>query len=297
MSFIEEKFPLPPILANDSIKATKIPSSLKEIVEIEDLIWSIDNSNYEKNTSELLDKLSKNDTLVTFSIKCLDYASNRRQQNIKGYAEAYFQVAKQFKLVPNVENEYLQVILNSKGLVMKQFAECDQTCEDIYNIYDPINICYSIVWDKIDVFKQQTQEQDFDFNADYDYIPLIDIAAKYGSIECFKYMLLRGVEPTEDTEAYAVEGGNLEIIKILRENYQKKFHYMLATAVQFHNEELEEWLLKNAENEKIAIAQCLYNFNVRASLFCIENGFEINQEYEFNEGILHVFTRQFIIYI
>ena len=53
-------------------------------------------------------------------------------------------------------------------------------------------------------------------------INLIDYAATYGSIKCFKYLMLNHLEMTNYTFYCAVLGGNTEIIHIC---YQKKYNF------------------------------------------------------------------------
>lgn len=61
------------------------------------------------------------------------------------------------------------------------------------------------------------------FNIFEDYIEngstnYINYAAAYGSIKCFKYLLLNHIEIDEYTFNYAIYGGNIEIIKIVDQN-------------------------------------------------------------------------------
>ena len=42
----------------------------------------------------------------------------------------------------------------------------------------------------------------------------IEVAAMFGSIKCFKYLLMNGDEINEDTCKFCVAGGNLEIIHL-----------------------------------------------------------------------------------
>lgn len=52
-------------------------------------------------------------------------------------------------------------------------------------------------------------------------INYIDYSAAYGSLKCFKYLLLNHAQINESTFDYAVFGGNIEIIKIVNQNVKK----------------------------------------------------------------------------
>ena len=50
------------------------------------------------------------------------------------------------------------------------------------------------------------------------FIFLIDFCCLFGSLNCFKYLLLNQCEITEKTLQFSIAGGNQEIINILKEN-------------------------------------------------------------------------------
>ena len=54
-----------------------------------------------------------------------------------------------------------------------------------------------------------------DFNKN---ISFIDYAAACGSIKCFKYLFLNDTPFNYITLAYSIQGGNIEIVRILYQN-------------------------------------------------------------------------------
>ena len=50
------------------------------------------------------------------------------------------------------------------------------------------------------------------------YVNLVDIAAYYGSVECFKYLVLNNAPFSEDVCQFSICGGNYEIIHYLENN-------------------------------------------------------------------------------
>ena len=63
-------------------------------------------------------------------------------------------------------------------------------------------------------------------------ISLIDFCCFFGSLKCFKYLLLNKCEITEFTLKYSIAGGNQEIINILKENGHS-FEECLETSVKY----------------------------------------------------------------
>ena len=76
------------------------------------------------------------------------------------------------------------------------------------------------------------------------YISLIDFCCFFGSLNCFKYLLLNQCNITEKTHKYSIAGGNQEIINILKET-NNKFEDCLLTSVKYHRYELTYWLNEN----------------------------------------------------
>jgi hypothetical protein len=69
----------------------------------------------------------------------------------------------------------------------------------------------------------------------------IEIAALFGSVKCFKYLMMNGDELNDDTCRFAIAGGNTEIIHLC-EQKRLQFRDCLYVAVCYHRYELFEWL-------------------------------------------------------
>ena len=75
-------------------------------------------------------------------------------------------------------------------------------------------------------------------------ISLIDFCCFFGSLKCFKYLLLNQCKITKATLKYSIAGGNQEIIAILQQNGHS-FEECLETSVKYHRYELTNWLNEN----------------------------------------------------
>ena len=75
-------------------------------------------------------------------------------------------------------------------------------------------------------------------------IPLISVAAHYGAVKCFKYLVLNDVQLPENIVQDAVAGGNTEIIHYL-ENKQLSFENEYITAIEYQHNEIADWILSH----------------------------------------------------
>lgn len=74
-------------------------------------------------------------------------------------------------------------------------------------------------------------------------IRTIEMAALYGSVKCFKYLLLNGAK-TDNCGPYAIDGGSIEIIRLVEQ--RKPFEMAsLFQAVELHRYETFIWLFES----------------------------------------------------
>ena len=152
------------------------------------------------------------------------------------------------------------------------------------SIYEPNTLEYYIKEDDIDSFQDYLSEKMYS-NLNYPIrletdqpphfvawdtrISLLNLAAFYGSVKIFKYLLLNNCETSDDTFSYAVAGGSMEIIRICDQK-SFKFKNCLKASVQFHRRDIAEWILLNFDFEEVSLWDCINYHNYEAFLFfCI----------------------------
>ena len=74
-------------------------------------------------------------------------------------------------------------------------------------------------------------------------IPPLTYAAMYGSVKCFKYLIMNQVPLMDDISHFAIYGGNYDIIHICEQN-GIAFDSCLITSIVSHRIELTLWLMK-----------------------------------------------------
>lgn len=149
-----------------------------------------------------------------------------------------------------------------------------------------------IISNQIDITKATVSYNIFDdLNKEVNFI---NYAALYGSIRCFKYLLLNDVKIVESSFYFAVKGGNTEIIKIIdqkltEENYQKNtdirddLNIILPTIVM-HRNDLFDWIFEKLfvskgklgkEMNNLAEASA-FNGNLHALIELVDKGIDIS---------------------
>ena len=114
--------------------------------------------------------------------------------------------------------------------------------------------------------KQNPQGFYFDL-FEYSSISLIDFCCFFGSLNCFKYLLLNKCEITKETLKCSIAGGNQEIINILKEKGHKEFEECLETSVQYHRYELTTWLNEYLKCKPFPLPKCIKYYNIDAFLY------------------------------
>lgn len=147
---------------------------------------------------------------------------------------------------------------------------------------EPTTLLNIIQKDDIEALMKFSGFPDFDFNQFMPYqekhvclrhgVTLIQCAAFYAALSCFKYLLNNGSDLNKKSHAnentvdyFAVIGGNFEIIKILE---SKNFNCSLKAlyiSISFHRYELFDWLFerykaKNMITEQLYVACIGFNF-------------------------------------
>ena len=120
----------------------------------------------------------------------------------------------------------------------------------------------------------------------YSSILLIDVCCFFGSLKCFKYLLLNKCEITEFTLKSSIAGGNQEIINILKER-QYSFEECLETSVKYHRYELINWLNENYKCKQFPLTRCIEYYNIDAFLYFLEHGYSLDETDEYGRTCLH----------
>lgn len=135
---------------------------------------------------------------------------------------------------------------------------------------------------KIDLFSYKIKQSFFENQCIFYNVDLINYAAGFGSLQIFKYLLMKKVKINKSIHKYAIIGGNYEIIHILEENNIEFNSDSITTAIQYNQNEILNYLHSTIglNFEKIHLLICFEFFNYFAlNLIFSENPefFDLNE--------------------
>ncbi|EAX87272.1 hypothetical protein TVAG_058900 [Trichomonas vaginalis G3] len=148
--------------------------------------------------------------------------------------------------------------------------------EEILNLYSTESPLYYIAWDQVNDLKSKFPN--LDINKMINNITPLNCAIKYGSELCFNYLKNLGADYTDNSEEYAVQGGNNNIFMEMIED-GKSFDNMINTALKYRNYEIAEFLKSNFGQFFDSIAESMHFGNYHVASHFLSNGGNINKIY------------------
>ena len=178
--------------------------------------------------------------------------------------------------------------------IMKSTDQKQWISAHLYNAHLGINtnpMIYSLRFDKIDDFVKFTKTSQFKndakvMNCMYERCTfvnekpkMIEYAAFFGSIECFKYFILNCEDKSPGLLRFAVCSGNSEIIKTCCDLKSSTFLGTLGLSIEYHHQVISEWLIeaKNQTcNDQISIQNCFRFCNFEMFIYMMKEGVNAN---------------------
>ena len=93
--------------------------------------------------------------------------------------------------------------------------------------------------DNLERLRREISEQIYH---ECDFSKLLDEAAYFGSIDCFKFLLLNGAQPSHKTMVFACRSGREEIVQLLIERKGYFDEKCLINAILSHNNKIVRWI-------------------------------------------------------
>ena len=118
----------------------------------------------------------------------------------------------------------------------------------------------------------------------YSYVTPLQLCGFYGSVNCFKFLMLNE-SPIGNITKFVVAGGNVELIKICQ-NMEPKFDEFLSYAIQYRRYEVVEWIICNYTinfSDLINALVCCCSFDNIVTLVYILQNTDINNINEVNQ--------------
>ncbi|EAY06302.1 PH domain containing protein [Trichomonas vaginalis G3] len=242
------------------------PSIYENYVTLSEVIW-----NAKKEDIPTIIKLIKNATTKNvLSMKqilgMLDYISQRRLKNLEVMAELAHEYIHSQR-VPDIlsyfkECEHLVAILIKRCALTGKMPEkfVGKSEKDILDIYQPGSLFHCLLHDNVDNLKKIINDSAFNIEKLYDGKSILALAARFGSENCFRYILSKNIPINVEVFEDAYFGGNIQIVEMLKSANFVPLR-CIDLAVQNHQSELVTYLMRGKDQEYTwEAALSSYNF-------------------------------------
>ena len=278
----------------------------KETIKMHSLIFSINEENIEERKKQIFSYLETRPTYVNLIINTVSYSIHIRPIQKNSIIKMMLYL---FEKYP----EETRITISSKfsrklGFFYHYFLFTDRLKADDFGIenlrlinlpnndeqlslllhyYKKDSLPYFIKEDDISALQNLVlTSANFDFNTkiqtDFffhpsfpDIISIIDFAALYGDVKCFKYLILNDAKITDLTNSAAIAGGNSEIIYALEQKDISFGTFCLRVSVEYSRNDLFDWLLLHyvEEIQGITLSFCVCCLNPEVFVFLYLNGY------------------------
>ena len=166
----------------------------------------------------------------------------------------------------------------------------------LLHTYPAKSVLYAIKMDNYDLLQELCSDPSFTFSqrvhfsqfdipisdtntfvslTTQDEVSLLGFAAYYGSSKCFKFLFSNHAPLLTRLECnFAVMGGDFEIVRIFEQQGSIFEGNSLKYAVEFHHNEIANWLFTNYKPNMFPISTAIWAHNTKAALFlCQHLGF------------------------
>ncbi|EAX87823.1 hypothetical protein TVAG_482480 [Trichomonas vaginalis G3] len=215
------------------------------------IIWSVADNNIEEIVSQMSEfienKIIEIETVFYyFGFKCA--ANPLLIRSIFTVLKSIYQKFKVNQIHSTIYSEDLHELLQKyKMMECKHDISCDE--EKIYDVYDKNSVNYFLLHDDVENLIKFVEENGMDVVVSIEefiqllvFSNILDIAAFYGSENCFKFLLNSGMKPGRETFYAAICGGNFTIISIVDQIQNKADGYCADLSVLFHHNDVYEFL-------------------------------------------------------
>ena len=241
-------------------------------MELEDLIYSINSSNFQK-ILDIINNFYKKYKENVFSL--IVHVAAVRRFAYKQLADLWVSIGKTKQIFSNTY--FLEYLVKRNILKKKQLEykiRTKYTTEEFENGCVPSNsVQYYISYDLLDDFLYYLVDDSFvnkKFKMDNASLTPFSISAMTASLNCFRFLYLNYYEEIPElTVECAFIGGNEEIINLI--SYKTNdFAPYIFTSLRYHHDYITQWLIDNYRLEHIDLHFCISNYNMRAICYYAE---------------------------
>ena len=272
------------------MKISELNDSQRDEIDFIESIVNINDKNKEKTKEKVIDFMKRHvlGNSKGFFLKSMDHAAKIRPKEREHLIYLLISVFEEFKINYHklFFNSEIDEMLKIKGYLPLMY----RNYEHIFDFAEEETIERFIFDDDVDKLQQKLAV--FGENEETKMIDLgyffpsfcycerfegskIETSALFGSVKCFKYLMMNEIEMDEPICIFAIAGGNFEIVHLC-EQKGFKFENCLDVSAFYHRYELFEWLNIHFEFTPIYLTKCLNYLNEPLFYFFISKETNVN---------------------
>ncbi|EAX92895.1 hypothetical protein TVAG_186650 [Trichomonas vaginalis G3] len=231
-----------------------LPADCQKLLWICESVWDINESNLFEIRQKIVYALENNILTERNVVKILNSVFSIRVRKMKLIADLLEQLLTQDKVLLKEKyflyaKELKTILIRRKALegdVPPEYEEKQE--EDILQIYEKGTVEYCIVWDDYETLDKLYTAEGFMFDDKRHHKSILSCAALRGSVNCFKYLVLKGEKITQEDYEYAFAGNNKEILEMCEKDFQVT-PQCIDNAVKWHHNKMVQEIMQNHELE------------------------------------------------
>lgn len=261
----------------------EIPESFQKLIDFTELFWTLNSENIEEiiqQLGEIIDLKLLNYSNIADMINSFSNRNPKKLHTIISFITLFIAKHPDFTFPENFTffSPWFQKLLFFYGIIEKPTrydfqnetkplhrysrAEKEAEIEKAYNIFEPKTILYCLLNDDAETLPE-VMGDNCNINAMMvNGYPLITLAAKYGSVRCFKYLLLNGATYQSTTFENAFLGNNYEIIHLCEQNCEATPRCSINAILSHHNETARFMLEKYGFDWNYMTTLLTFNFEM-----------------------------------
>lgn len=279
----------------------ELPESCCKLIKYCDMFWSVGTINKEDVLQGIQEAVDAKLLSIEYILQMYESISDCRPKLLREIADICSEIIKRFKPQNlnaiftkfNLLREILIMRGHIAGFVPAQYISMPE--DEIFEIYPKNSFERTLFKDDIDLLHQLCSTPGFDFNFKLDNTTMIDMSAKYGSLKCFKYLLMNNARISFTTLEDSFIGNNYEILHICERSNQVTSLCMLNAIQYYHNETVN--YLQTKYKLEYPWRATLMNYNFPAFFNKLLNTDDVNSLDNQGNNPLHITARTGLIAI
>ncbi|EAY08774.1 hypothetical protein TVAG_188610 [Trichomonas vaginalis G3] len=248
--------------------ASNIPQDFSNFIEKSDLLWDASDEEKDSIICQICSDIQQGNLKLSSIIELIDKICLYRPKKIRIYTDICQALLQNLTGNNKIQKLYFNSSRLRSALVYKKLIPNkygikfeNNAIENIFEFYEKGSVQHALLWDDLDELQTIYSNPMFDTNTNVDGSSLIAKSAKFGSVNCFKFLFMNSGSIDKKALHHAFIGNNYEIIHIC-ERQLKVDSKCLENSILSHHTETS-YYLKQKYNVDYSWKTSLSTYNYR----------------------------------